>query len=125
MKLPARMAAPSSRSARRAREGHEKKGPPIARQALRSQKLWKALESNQVGCALLAAAIFFEFVTNALLFIERAHASGFNRRNVDERVATAIIGLDETIALVGVEKFYSTFDHGITFLMHRTANRSG
>ena len=67
--------------------------------------LVEGLEGLQVRGALAATTIGLEFIGHALVAVERAHAGGFDRADVHERVVAAVIGLDEAIALVGVENF--------------------
>ena len=59
----------------------------------------------------LAPTIGFQFVRDALVLIERAHAGAFDGRNVDEGIAAAVFRRDEAITLVIVEEFYGTGDH--------------
>ena len=69
----------------------------------------------QIDGAHLAPAILFEIVGDALIFVEAGEARTLNRADVNERVASAVFGLDESITLGCVEKFYGA-DWHIDFL---------
>jgi hypothetical protein len=69
----------------------------------------------QVDGTHLAAAILFEIVGDALIFVEAGQARALNRADVNERVTAAAFGLDESITLGCVEKFYGA-DWHIDFL---------
>lgn len=55
---------------------------------------------------IFAAAIDFQFEVQAVAFVERAHASPFDRTDVDERIRLAIVALDEAKALHRVEELH-------------------
>ncbi len=66
---------------------------------------------NQVGGgkvyrAFLAVAALLDFVVEPLFLIERGHARRLHGGDVDEAVGRAVVGLDEAVALVGVEEFH-------------------
>ena len=63
---------------------------------------------GKIDRAGLAVAAGFDFVIQALLLIERLHAGSLHRGDVNEAVFRTIVGLDEAIALVGVEKLYGS-----------------
>jgi hypothetical protein len=69
----------------------------------------------QIDGAHLAPAILFEIVGHALVFVEPGQARTLHRTDVNERVASAAFGLDESITLGCVEKFYGA-DWHIDFL---------
>src|SRR5690606_28205438 len=46
---------------------------------------------------------------------QRGHAGALERGGMHEHVPAAVVRLDETEALLGVEEFYNTILHGITF----------
>src|SRR3954471_16110834 len=68
-----------------------------------------SLEVDRRGLPLLPA---FELVTDFLIFVERAQSGSFHGRDVDEYVFRAVIGLNEAIALLGVEPLYCSVRHG-------------
>ena len=65
----------------------------------------------QVHGAGAAATVIFQIVVDALVAIECAHAGGFHGADVHKSVAAAVLGLDEAIALVGVEELDGSSDH--------------
>jgi len=76
----------------------------------------------------LAATVRLELVAHALVFVERGHAGAQNRTDVDERIGGAVVGGDESVALVGVEEFDGADQHGSVFhdlgIPQATAQRS-
>src|SRR4051812_47106386 len=73
------------------------------------------------GCALFggldvhglqfAALVLLEVVGDALVLAQSAHSGALHGGDVNERVLAALVGLDETIALVLIEKFYGACWH--------------
>src|SRR5690606_36238688 len=61
----------------------------------------------------LAVAAGFEVVGDALVLVQRVHARGLDRSDVDEAVARAVFIFDEAITLVAVEEFYGADGHGM------------
>lgn len=57
------------------------------------------------------AALGRNFVRNALAFVERAHAGFFNRADVNEHIAAAVVRLDETETFLRIEPFNCTCCH--------------
>src|SRR3954470_12436229 len=74
---------------------------------------------GDVDRTALAALVLLDFVADLLVLVERGQAAALDVGNVDEAVLAAVIRLDEAIALVGVEKFYSACRHGNVFLSQR------
>jgi hypothetical protein len=50
-------------------------------------------------------------IFDRLTFIERTKAGTFDSRDMDENVSAAVLGLNESIALRGVEPFDSASSH--------------
>src|SRR5262245_31611106 len=77
---------------------------------------------------LLAATapVVFEHKGNPVALVEGADASLLEGRGMDEHVLAAILGLDETIALSGIEKLHRTSDAhvGIPFPKEAWIGRS-
>src|SRR3954464_3388746 len=72
-----------------------------------------------VGClevdgAGLAALVLLDVVGDALVLLQRAHSGPLHGRDMDERVVSAAIRLNEAIALGFVEKFYGADWHIIS-----------
>jgi hypothetical protein len=65
----------------------------------------------QVHSGGLAAAVLLEVVGDALILAQGTHARTLDSSDVHESVGAAFIGLDETIALVFIEKFYGADWH--------------
>jgi len=65
----------------------------------------------QVHGARATPAVVLEIVGHTLLAIQGTHARGLNRTDVHERIAASVFGLDEAIALVGVEELYGSSNH--------------
>ena len=103
---------------------HGRKSPDDAFPALQrlaaadwAKKLVSCLQI--VSRHLAALAISNEFVRNLLTFAEIAHASTLYSADVNERVSSAVIRLNEAKALGGVEPFYSSSSHlNILFRVH-------
>ena len=74
---------------------------------------YRALDGLEVASALTATTIGLELVRHALVAGERAHASGFDGADVNERVISAAIGRDEAETLGFIEEFDSTLHIGI------------
>jgi hypothetical protein len=47
----------------------------------------------------------FDIEGDPLTFVQSVETSLLNGRYMDENIATAIVGFDETISLIGIEKF--------------------
>src|SRR5215213_6978494 len=78
--------------------------------------LAKALRSagdNEVhGLRTLALLVRLDIEVDALAFVERFHSGALHRRDVDEYVASAIVGLDEPVTTFTVEELdHSTLRH--------------
>ena len=70
----------------------------------------------QIAGGLLARALVgLELVAELLAFDDIAHAGTFDGRDVNESVRTAVIRLNETEALGGIEPFYSASGHDEPF----------
>src|ERR1700688_1472367 len=65
----------------------------------------------QIGRRLLAA-LGHDFISEALAFVERAHAGAFDRADVDEHVLRAVARRDESETLLGIEELDCTCGHG-------------
>lgn len=74
------------------------------------------LEVDRAG---LAALVGLEVVANALVGGEAGQPGALERADMDERVLAAVLGRDEAVALLGVEEFHFTGDHGIFLLKAR------
>src|SRR6202047_2782268 len=61
----------------------------------------------------------FEFVAELLIFVEGTQPCSLNGRDVDEYVLRAVIGLNKSISLLGVEPLYCSPSHR-TFLQSKT-----
>jgi len=66
---------------------------------------------------LLAA---FEFEGDLLVFVQLAQSCSLNRRDVNEHVLGAVIRLNKSVTLLGVEPLYRSASH-CTFLRNNTA----
>src|SRR5690606_13771013 len=55
--------------------------------------------------------VALDFVGNLLVFVEAAQAGLFNGGDVHEHVLAAVVGLDEAVALGGVEPFHGAGSH--------------
>src|SRR5215831_4745647 len=71
---------------------------------------------NRGRLALLAA---LHLVAELLALVQIAHSRPFDRRNVHEHVLRAIVGLDEAVALLGVEPLYGSSSHCKPFKENR------
>src|SRR5688572_26112407 len=67
----------------------------------------------EVDGAGLAALVVLEVVAEALILVQRGHAGAFDRRNVDEGIVAAALGLNEAVALVAVEEFDCADRHDV------------
>ena len=76
-------------------------GAPLRAALLRSKR-------NR-GCLALLAAL--HLVAELLALVQSANSRAFDGRNVHEHVLRAIVGLDEAVALLGVEPFYGSSSH--------------
>src|SRR5215469_10357499 len=63
---------------------------------------------NRGRLALLTA---LHLVAELLALVQIAHSRPFDGRNVHEHVLRAIVGLDEAVALLGVEPLYGSSSH--------------
>src|SRR5215469_16737904 len=63
---------------------------------------------NRGRLALLTA---LHLVAELLALVQIAHSGPFDGRNVHEHVLRAIVGLDEAVALLGVEPLYGSSSH--------------
>ena len=73
------------------------------------------LESLQVRCRHFAVTAGLEVVGDLLPFVQAGHTRTLDCGDVDECVLGAIVGLDETEALSGVEEFNGAIGHGTSF----------
>src|SRR5438874_2743378 len=62
----------------------------------------------EVGCLHLAALVLLDIVGYALVLAQRAHSRTFNVGDVDKRVGSATLGLDEAEAFGLVKKLDCT-----------------
>src|SRR5258707_10447566 len=74
------------------------------------------LEVDRRGLPLLPA---LELVTELLVFIEGAQPCSLNGRYMNKYVIRAVIGLNKSVALLGVEPLYCSASH-CTFLLNNT-----
>src|SRR5215467_8150897 len=63
---------------------------------------------NRGRLALLTA---LHLVAELLALVQIAHSRPFDSRNMHEHVLRAIVGLDEAVALLGVEPLYGSSSH--------------
>src|SRR5580692_4734256 len=63
------------------------------------------------GRHLAASLVFFELEADLLALVERAEAGALDGRDVDEDVRAAVVGLDEAVALGGVEPLHCANRH--------------
>src|SRR5260370_7646918 len=81
------------------------------RQRTGRRTAWSGLFRPKVyrrGLALLAA---LELEAELLAFPQIAHPRPFDGRDVNENVLGAVVGLDETVALLRVTPLYCTLSH--------------
>src|SRR5690606_15045331 len=64
---------------------------------------------------LARPAVHLGVESDLLAIRQRGHAGALERGGMHEHVPAAVVRLDETEALLGVEEFYNTILHGITF----------
>src|ERR1700748_3298586 len=82
-----------------------------------------SLERLQIACGELAAlAVLFQLVGELLAFPDAAEARALNRRDMHENVRAAVVGLNEAIALRGVEPLHSTCRH-LAYLIIRASTQ--
>jgi hypothetical protein len=93
-------------------------------QAIEDQKILLGQASDrcfEIDGGLLAATIGLDLVAQPLVLLKRHHAGALHGADVDEAVIAAIVGLDETKALVGIEEFNGANRHEI-FPFHENKN---
>ncbi|EGP54090.1 hypothetical protein Agau_P200306 (plasmid) [Agrobacterium tumefaciens F2] len=74
------------------------------------------LRGLQIGGRHLARlAVALELETNLLTFDEFAHSGALDGRDVNEGVSAAVVRLDETEALGGIEPFHCASGHNEPF----------
>jgi hypothetical protein len=82
----------------------------------------KVLGSLELACGHLARlAVTLEFKAKLLAFNDRAHASAFDGRDVNEDVGAAVVRLNEAEALGGIEPFNCASGHNEPF--HSNINK--
>src|SRR6185437_489709 len=98
-----------------ARRGH-KKAPPSLRPAAPFFVFGPALCRREVdrGSPSLLAAL--KLVAELLAFVEVAHPGPLDGRDMDEHVLRAVVGLDEAVALLGVEPLYGSGSNSKPFV---------
>jgi hypothetical protein len=64
-----------------------------------------------VGIGLAGLPVSDDVKANFLAFLEIAHASAFDRADVDEDVRAASVGLNEAKALLGIKPLYRSGCH--------------
>ena len=85
-------------------------GPNEGRPAITYKRLLFGLE---IGGRRLAFAAALKLEAQTLSFAQVADARTFDSGNVDEHVLAAVIGLNKTVTLGGVEPFNSTAGHKV------------
>jgi hypothetical protein len=90
------------------KNGRTHMAPALGFPALKRMPRLGGLEVHRAGFSTL---VVFEFVGQALLFIERFHPGGLDRADEDERIAASGFIGDEAITLGGVEKFHCADRH--------------
>src|SRR5689334_8066770 len=70
---------------------------------------------------MLAAPVYLKLELESVAFVERRHAGALDRRDVHKRVRLAVVALDETEALHGVEEL----DRAAGLLASQRALRRG
>jgi hypothetical protein len=78
----------------------------------------RCFQSDGRGFALIAS---LKLVAELLPLVEIANARSFDSRDVDKHVLRAIVGLNEAIALLGVEPFHGSGSHRLPFKVYRPA----
>jgi hypothetical protein len=71
----------------------------------RGLRLFSRLYRFEVHCGCFPAAVILKVIGQALILAEAAHPGALHSGDVNERVIAALVGLDETVALVLIEKF--------------------
>src|SRR5581483_4612683 len=89
--------------------------PGFAREVLRSYFSWRTGSGRLQIASSLLAALGDDLVGDLLTFVERAHTGALHSGDVHEHILRAVIRLDESIALLGIEELHSSDRHQ-TFL---------
>ncbi len=66
------------------------------------------------GRAAARALVGHDLEGDLLAFLQRAQSSALDGRDMDEDVLAAVVGLNETVALLLVEPLHSTRIHGMS-----------
>jgi hypothetical protein len=75
-------------------------------EAALSRRRWLGLSEVQIDCFRpFALFVGFDIEGDPLTFVQSVETRLLNGRYMDENIATAIVGFDEAVSLVGVEKF--------------------
>lgn len=69
------------------------------------------ISRRKIDGRLLAVLTVFDFIVDALIFIERHHARCLHSRDVNKAVIAAAVRRDKAIAFVSVEEFYGACRH--------------
>ena len=84
----------------------------------------RCMSSSQVISGHLAGlAIFDQVVSNLLPVVQAAHARSFDGGGVNEDIVSAIVRLDEAVALRRVEPFHGTSRHDVVLSKFCQASR--
>ena len=96
---------------------------PGLKEGARQQKQRPPLVKGRPNCQLVnngeifggrfAVLSLLQFVRDFLPFIEGVQACLLNSRDVNERIARAVFGLDESVTFSSIEPFYSTSRHRV------------
>ena len=95
------------------KNGGPHREPPLSNSNRRILPRRAPSEGFQVRCRFLAVAAGFQLVRHFLVVVQAGQTGALNRRNMDEHVRAAIVGLDETITLGCVEPFHGAVGHVI------------
>jgi len=69
------------------------------------------ISRRKIDGRLLAILAVFDFIVDALIFVQSHHASCLHSRDVNEAVIAAAIRSDKAIAFVSIEEFYGAYGH--------------
>ncbi len=79
---------------------------------LKAPKATAALRRTQVrGVRLASALVGFDFEAHALTFIQAVHSRALDRADMHENVSSTAFWRNEAVALVHIEKLYSSDRH--------------
>jgi hypothetical protein len=71
------------------------------------------LDRRQIFCRRFSVPSIFQIERNFLTFVQRRHSGALDGRNMNKRIFSAVIRLDEPKSLGRVKPFHSTCRHRI------------